>query len=159
MRGGGGPYTIGGTWWKAGITLAANHLLAVVFGSKSLEGRLNDTTTETEDQVEGGFLFVAICVNFPPFQFDRCRDSAGNVSPNSLLFVPSGCCSRTKCVLFHEIRQSPFRLPFSTKLLELRHTAQARKVLKMTYHPPTAFRQRSNVADLVGFLPYPGSWP
>jgi len=57
------PYAIGGTWWKTGIALAANHLLAVILGGKGLKGGLNDTTTEAEDQVEGGFLFVAFCVN------------------------------------------------------------------------------------------------
>lgn len=38
------------------VALAADHLVAVVLGGKGLEGRLNDTTTETEDQVESGFL-------------------------------------------------------------------------------------------------------
>lgn len=38
------------------IALAADGLLAVVLGSKSLERGLNDTTTETEDKVKGRFL-------------------------------------------------------------------------------------------------------
>ena len=38
------------------VALAADVLLAVVLGSEGLEGRLNDTTTETEDQVKGGLL-------------------------------------------------------------------------------------------------------
>ena len=38
------------------VALPANHLVAVVLGGKSLQGRLNDTTTETEHQVEGRLL-------------------------------------------------------------------------------------------------------
>lgn len=38
------------------VALAADHLVAVVLGGKGLERGLNDTTTETEDQVESGLL-------------------------------------------------------------------------------------------------------
>lgn len=38
------------------VALAADHLVAVVLGGKSLERRLDDTTTETENKVKGGFL-------------------------------------------------------------------------------------------------------
>jgi hypothetical protein len=38
------------------VALAADGLLAVELGGKGLEGRLNDTTTETEDKVKGGLL-------------------------------------------------------------------------------------------------------
>lgn len=38
------------------VALAANHLVAVELGGKSLKGWLDDTTTEAEDQVEGGLL-------------------------------------------------------------------------------------------------------
>ena len=47
---------VGGTWWETGVALAANHLVAVELGSQGLEGWLNETTTETEDQVEGRLL-------------------------------------------------------------------------------------------------------
>lgn len=48
------------------VALAADHLLAVVLGGQGLQGRLNEATTETEDQVEGGLLsyssvFCYIC--------------------------------------------------------------------------------------------------
>lgn len=39
------------------VALAADGLVAVVLGGKGLEGRLNDTTAETEDQVESGLLW------------------------------------------------------------------------------------------------------
>lgn len=38
------------------VALAADHLLAVVLGGQSLQGGLDQTTTETEDQVESGLL-------------------------------------------------------------------------------------------------------
>lgn len=38
------------------VALAADHLVAVELGGESLEGWLDDTTTETEDQVEGRLL-------------------------------------------------------------------------------------------------------
>jgi hypothetical protein len=39
------------------VALAADGLVAVVLGGKGLERGLNDTTTETEDQVEGRLLW------------------------------------------------------------------------------------------------------
>ena len=52
--------TVGGTRRKTGIALAANVLLAVVLGSQSLQRGLNDTTTETEHQVESRFLLNVV---------------------------------------------------------------------------------------------------
>ena len=49
---------VGRTWRETGVALAADHLVAVVLGCEGLERGLNDTTTETEDQVEGGLLFA-----------------------------------------------------------------------------------------------------
>jgi hypothetical protein len=43
---------------KTYVALAADGLLAVVLGSESLEGGLDDTTTQTEDEVESGLLNV-----------------------------------------------------------------------------------------------------
>lgn len=47
-----------GQSWVVGtyVALAADHLLAVELGGQSLQGGLNDTTTEAEDQVEGRLL-------------------------------------------------------------------------------------------------------
>eukprot|EP00043_Microstomoeca_roanoka_P028386 m.17796 g.17796 ORF g.17796 m.17796 type:complete len:74 (-) comp8366_c0_seq1:292-513(-) len=42
-----------GTGVEASVALAANHLVAVVLLSEELQVRLNDTTTQTEDKVEG----------------------------------------------------------------------------------------------------------
>ena len=38
------------------VALSADHLVAVVLGCKSLQGGLNDTSTETEDEMESRFL-------------------------------------------------------------------------------------------------------
>ena len=68
------------------VALPADHLVAVVLGGEGLERRLNDTTTETEDQVEGGLLQASISVCSPRFLRS--------------LFIshePSGCCSRSEC--------------------------------------------------------------
>lgn len=40
---------------KTGIALSADHLVAVVLHGQNTEGGLNDTTTQTEHQVKGGF--------------------------------------------------------------------------------------------------------
>ena len=47
---------VGGARWETGVALAANHLVAVELGGQGLEGWLNETTTEAEDQVEGRLL-------------------------------------------------------------------------------------------------------
>jgi hypothetical protein len=44
----------------AGIALAANHLILVIFAGKNLERGLNDSTTETEDQMEGRLLLDVV---------------------------------------------------------------------------------------------------
>lgn len=38
------------------VALAADHLVAVELRGQDLQGGLNQTTTETEDQVESGLL-------------------------------------------------------------------------------------------------------
>jgi hypothetical protein len=38
------------------VALAADHLVAVELGGEGLERGLNDTTTETEDEMEGRLL-------------------------------------------------------------------------------------------------------
>jgi len=51
---------VGGTRWETGVALAADHLVTVVFGGEGLERWLDQTTTETEDQVESGFLLDVV---------------------------------------------------------------------------------------------------
>lgn len=49
---------VGGSGRQTGVALSADHLLAVVLGGKGLERGFDDATSETEDQMEGRFLFV-----------------------------------------------------------------------------------------------------
>jgi len=51
---------VGGSGWQTGVALAANHLLAVVLRGEGFKGRLYDTTTETEDQVESRLLLDVV---------------------------------------------------------------------------------------------------
>jgi hypothetical protein len=44
------------------VALAADGLVAVVLGGKGLKGRLNDTTTKAEDQVEGRLLWRGLVI-------------------------------------------------------------------------------------------------
>jgi hypothetical protein len=41
---------------KTYVALAADGLLAVVLGGKGLQGGLDDTTTQAQDEVKGGLL-------------------------------------------------------------------------------------------------------
>jgi len=43
---------VSGSRWETGVALSADHLFAVVLGGQSLERWLDDTTSETEDQVK-----------------------------------------------------------------------------------------------------------
>jgi hypothetical protein len=51
---------VGSTRRKTSVALAADHLFAVVLGSQGLQRRFDDTTTETEDQMESGFLLDVV---------------------------------------------------------------------------------------------------
>lgn len=58
---------------KTYVALAADGLVAVVLGGEGLQGRLDDTTTEAEDQVEGGLLWrLSVLLSFDP-HFAICR--------------------------------------------------------------------------------------
>jgi hypothetical protein len=45
----------GGSWCTY-VALAADGLLAVVLGGEGLQGGLDDTTTQAQDEVKGGLL-------------------------------------------------------------------------------------------------------
>ena len=51
---------VGGTGREARVALAADLLVAVVLGGKHLERGLDDTATETEDQVQGALLLDVV---------------------------------------------------------------------------------------------------
>jgi hypothetical protein len=85
---------VGGTWWETGVALAANHLVAVVLGGKGLERWLNDTTTETEDQMEGGLLLNVVVGKSTACIFPSARIPAPQpLNPGD---VPSSSCLPAK---------------------------------------------------------------
>jgi hypothetical protein len=53
-------YAVDSPRWQTCVALAADHLIAVVLGSERLERRLDDTATETEDQVESRLLLDVV---------------------------------------------------------------------------------------------------
>ena len=53
-------YAVDSPRGQAGVALAADHLVAVVLGGEGLKGRLDDTTTQTEDQVESRLLLDVV---------------------------------------------------------------------------------------------------
>jgi hypothetical protein len=77
---------------KTYVALAADGLVAVVLGGKGLQGRLNDTTTEAEDQVEGRLLWWVLVIRsfaYVIHPFSKIRPRGFN--------EPSGCCNRKGC--------------------------------------------------------------
>jgi hypothetical protein len=72
------------------VALAADHLLAVVLGGEDLEGRLDDTTTETEHQVEGRLLLdVVVRKGTAVLKLLAGEDQALLIRGNSLLVLCS----------------------------------------------------------------------
>lgn len=51
---------VGGSRGQTGVALSADHLLAVVLGGEGLERGLDNTTTETEDEMKSRFLFKIV---------------------------------------------------------------------------------------------------
>lgn len=51
---------VGSASRKASVALAADHLVAVVGLGQGLQGRFNDTTTKTEDQMKSGLLLNVV---------------------------------------------------------------------------------------------------
>jgi len=82
---------VGGTRRETSVALAADHLVAVELGGKSLERRLNDTTTETEDQVESGLLLdVVVGESSAILELLTSEDQSLLVRGNALLVLDLG---------------------------------------------------------------------
>ena len=119
------------------VALSADHLVAVELGCKGLKRWLDDTTTETENQMKSRFLrylvskrsfadFAPLFKASIPIQIHPFNSSyffSFSFKTPALICVPFGCCSPKECV-----------------------------------HPQVAFRRRSIAAGRGGFLPCPGSW-
>lgn len=51
---------VSGTRRETSITFSANHFVAVVFAGQDFESGFNDTTAETQDQVQSGFFLDVV---------------------------------------------------------------------------------------------------
>jgi hypothetical protein len=90
-RVGQGTYAVDSPRWQAGVALAADHLLAVVLGGKGLERGLNDTATETEDQVQSRLLLdVVVGQSATVLELLAGEDQALLVRGNALLVLDLG---------------------------------------------------------------------
>lgn len=77
--------------WETSITLAADHLVAVEFRSQDLERGLNNATTKTEDEMEGGFLLdVVIGKSAAILKLLASKDQALLVRGDALLVLDFG---------------------------------------------------------------------
>jgi len=71
-----------------GVTLPANHLVAVVFPCQHGKRRLNDTTSQPQDKVEGRFLLdVVITQRASVLQLLPCKDKTLLIWGNPLLVL------------------------------------------------------------------------
>jgi hypothetical protein len=82
---------VGSTGRETGVALAADHLVAVELGGKSLERRLNDTTTETENKVQSRLLLdVVVTKGAAILQLLSSEDQTLLVGRDALLILDLG---------------------------------------------------------------------
>jgi uncharacterized membrane protein len=81
-------YAVDSPRWQTCVALAADHLIAVVLGGERLERRLDDATTETEDQVESRLLLdVVVGQSAAILELLAGEDQALLVRGNALLVL------------------------------------------------------------------------
>jgi hypothetical protein len=84
----GWTYAVDSPRWQTSVALAADHLVAVVLGGERLERRLDDATTETEDQVESRLLLdVVVGKGAAILELLASEDQALLVRGNALLVL------------------------------------------------------------------------
>jgi hypothetical protein len=82
---------VGGTRGQTSIALAANHLFAVELAGQGLEGGLDDATTQTQHQVQGGLLLdVVIAQGATILKLLAGKDEALLVGGDALLVLDLG---------------------------------------------------------------------
>jgi hypothetical protein len=105
----GGTYAVDSPRWQTRVALAADHLVAVVLGGERLERRLNDATTETEDQVESRLLLdVVVGKGAAILELLAGEDQALLVRGNALLVLDLGL--DVVCALLAPVRPRTMRL-------------------------------------------------
>jgi hypothetical protein len=81
-------YAVDSPRWQTCVALAADHLIAVVLGGERLERRLDDSTTETEDQVQSRLLLdVVVGQSAAILELLAGEDQALLVRGNALLVL------------------------------------------------------------------------
>jgi len=76
---------------QARVALTAHHLVAVVLAGQDLQGRLDDTTTQAEHQVEGGLLLdVVVGQGAAVFQLLTGEDQTLLIRRDALLVLDLG---------------------------------------------------------------------
>jgi len=79
---------VGRTGWETGIALSADHLVTIELGGKSLERWLDNTTTETEDEMESRFLLdIVVRKSATVLKLLASENQALLVRGNSLLVL------------------------------------------------------------------------
>ena len=108
-----GTYAVDGPRRQAGVALAADHLVAVVLGGEGLERGLDDTTTETEDQVESGLLLdVVVGEGTAVLELLAGEDQALLVRGNALLVLDLGLDIVCQRLVFGSNYSPPLLPPF-----------------------------------------------
>ena len=79
---------VDGTRVKASIATTADHLVAVILASEHLERRLDNTTTKTQDQMEGRLLLdVVVAEGAAIFELLTSEDQTLLVGGDTLLVL------------------------------------------------------------------------
>ena len=79
------------SWGESGVALSANHLVTVVLSGQNLERRLDSTTTETKNEMEGRLLLdVVIAEGSAILELLTGKDESLLIRGNSLLILNLG---------------------------------------------------------------------
>ncbi len=79
------------SWGESGVALSANHLVTVVLSGQNLERRLDSTTTETKNEMEGRLLLdVVIAKGSAILELLTGKDESLLIRGNSLLILNLG---------------------------------------------------------------------
>ena len=83
--------TVCSSWWQSSVTLSADRLVTVVLRSKGLQGWLDDTTSQSENQVKSGLLLdVVVRQGSAILQLLTSKDQSLLVWWNTLLVLDLG---------------------------------------------------------------------
>jgi len=82
---------VGGALMQTGVALATDHLVTVVLGRQDAQAGLDDSSTQTQDQVEGRLLLdVVVRQGAPVLQLLAGEDETLLVRGDALLVLDLG---------------------------------------------------------------------